>query len=83
MEQVEHGYWIDNVVLPIHLSLGALPTKEEARNFDVIVGSGSVFKQCEDYIGEHFPHATLMTVPDIETALDDIRKNRTNTPCGY
>jgi chorismate mutase / prephenate dehydratase len=76
MEQVEHGYWIDNIVLPIHLSLGALPTKEEARNFEVIVGSGSIFKQCEDYIGEHFPHATLMTVPDIETALEDIKRTK-------
>jgi prephenate dehydratase len=73
MEQVRHGYWVDNIVLPIHLSLGALPAKGESRNFDVIIGSGSVFKQCEDYIGEHFPHATLMTVPDIEKALDDIK----------
>jgi chorismate mutase / prephenate dehydratase len=79
MEHVEHGYWVDNVVLPIHLSLGALQTEAEAQQFDVIVGSGSVFKQCENYIGEHFPHATLMTVPDIEAAIDDIRKNgRTN-----
>ena len=75
MEHIEHGYWIDNVVLPIHLSIGALPTEDETRNFEVIVGSGSVFKQCEDYIGEHFPHATLMTVPDIEATLADIRRN--------
>jgi chorismate mutase / prephenate dehydratase len=75
MEQVENGYWVDNVVLPIHLSLGALPVEEEGRNFDVIVGSGSVFKQCEEYIDEHFPQATLMTVPDIEAALEDIKDN--------
>jgi chorismate mutase / prephenate dehydratase len=76
MEHIAHGYWVDNVVLPIHLSIGALPAQEKERNFDVIVGSGSVFKQCQDYIGEHFSHATLMTVPDIEAALDDIRNNR-------
>ncbi len=27
LEQLEEGYWIDNIVLPIHLSLGALKQK--------------------------------------------------------
>lgn len=75
MEQMAEGYWVDNVVLPIHLSLGALSAPEGSEDFDVIVGSGSVFKQCEDYISDHFPRATLMTVPDIEAALLDIRNN--------
>jgi chorismate mutase / prephenate dehydratase len=76
MAQFEYGFWVDNVVLPIHLSLGALPAaREVVRNFDTIIGSGSVFKQCEDYISEHFPKATLMTVPDIGSALDEINNN--------
>lgn len=78
MERMADGCWVDNVVLPIHLSLGALAANEGSEDFDVIVGSGSVFKQCEDYIGKHFPHATLMTVPDIEAAMHDIcNHNRT------
>jgi len=78
MEQMAKGYWVDNVVLPIHLSLGALSAQEGSEDFDVIIASGSVFKQCEDYISKHFPHATLMTVPDIEAAMHDIRnKSRT------
>ncbi len=76
MEHAEKGFWIDNVVLPIHLSLGAFKPQDKSGDFDVIVGSGPVFKQCEDYIGEHFPNATLMSVPDIEEALKDIRSDR-------
>jgi prephenate dehydratase/prephenate dehydrogenase len=75
MEQLEDGYWIDNIVLPIHLSLGALPQHEGNRQIKTIVGRGSVFRQCEDYIATNYPEATLMTVQDIDLALTDI-KNR-------
>ncbi len=77
MEQAEQVFWIDNVVLPIHLSLGSLNSrKNKSYEFDVIVSSGPVFKQCEDYIGEHFSHATLMTVPDMESAILDIKTHK-------
>ncbi len=75
MEHVDQGFWIDNVVIPIHLSLGALQPIKDMKQFDVIVGSGSVFKQCSDYINMHFPDATLLTVPDIESAINDIKQH--------
>ncbi|MDD3814676.1 MAG: prephenate dehydrogenase/arogenate dehydrogenase family protein [Desulfocapsaceae bacterium] len=75
MEQLEEGYWIDNIVLPINLSLGALQQQDGTRQIKTIVGRGSVFKQCEDYIAENHPTATLMTVQDIDMAIADI-KNR-------
>lgn len=72
--QLDQGYWIDNVVLPIHLSLGAISkTALTSTSIDTIVGRSSVFRQCEEYIDEHFPRATLMSVQDIEAALADIR----------
>ncbi len=74
MEQLENGYWIDNIVLPIHLSLGGLQQQHgEKSTIKVIVGRGSVFRQCEDYIAENYSEATLMTVQDIDTALADIK----------
>jgi len=84
MEQLEDGYWIDNIVLPIHLSLGALAVndgqKDEQRNgkreIKVIVGRGSVFRQCEEYIADNYPAATLMTVQDINQALTDIQDRK-------
>ncbi|MBW6519798.1 MAG: prephenate dehydrogenase/arogenate dehydrogenase family protein [Desulfoarculaceae bacterium] len=73
MEQLEEGYWVDNIVLPIHLSLGILHQEDSTRQIKTIVGRGSVFRQCEDYIAENYPAATLMTVQDINTALTDIQ----------
>lgn len=74
-ELLTGGYWVDNLVLPIHLSFGCL-TQEDASVSPVnIVGRGSVFKQCEDYISEHYPDATLMSVPDIGAAMEDIKEN--------
>ena len=75
MEQLEEGYWIDNIVLPIHLSLGALQQPDGKREIKTIVGRGSVFRQCEEYIAENYPTAILMTVQDIDLILIDI-KNR-------
>ncbi|MEN8188683.1 MAG: prephenate dehydratase domain-containing protein [Thermodesulfobacteriota bacterium] len=79
MEQLEHGYWIDSIVQPIHLSLGCLKDRDDSDKIRVLVGRGSVFKQCEDYIAANYPQATLMAVHDIELALEDIKtSNRTD-----
>jgi chorismate mutase/prephenate dehydratase len=80
MAKLEEGYWVDNVVLPIHLSLGALfsPAKGNTA-IDTIVGRSSVFRQCEDFIEEHYPDVTLMAVHDIEAAMTDLcRANKQN-----
>jgi chorismate mutase/prephenate dehydratase len=73
MAKMEQGYWIDNVVLPIHLSLGALPRPEKGENtITTIVGRSSVFRQCDEFIEENYPNATLMAVHDIEEAMASI-----------
>lgn len=76
MEQLEEGYWIDNIVLPIHLSLGALQQQDRKREIKTIVGRGSVFRQCEEYIAENYPTATLMLVQDMDMALADIQSRK-------
>ncbi len=73
MAKMEEGYWIDNVVLPIHLSLGALSSPENCETkITTIVGRSSVLRQCEEFIEENYPDATLMAVPDIEKAMTSI-----------
>jgi prephenate dehydratase/prephenate dehydrogenase len=69
------GYWEDNLVLPIHLSFGCLQQETSSFSPKNIIGRGTVFKQCEDFISEHYPDATLLTVPDIGAAMEDIKKN--------
>lgn len=73
-ELLHDGYWEDNLVLPIHLSFGCLHQKTSSFYPKNIIGRGSVFKQCEDYISEHYPDATLLTVPDIGAAMEDIKE---------
>jgi len=78
-ELLREGYWEDNLVLPIHLSFAALEQVAPSFEPEIIIGRGSVFKQCVDYISEHYPDAILMTVPDIGAAMEDIKeKNRKN-----
>lgn len=63
-------YWIDNVVLPIHLSLGALKDPDKGgAPIHTIVGRGSVFRQCAEYLDENFPDVVLMAVTDIDNAM--------------
>lgn len=74
-ELLSEGYWVDNLVLPIHLSFGWLKQDGEVISPKHIIGRGSVFKQCEDYISENYPDAVLMSVPDIGEAIADIKDN--------
>ncbi|MBE0582302.1 MAG: prephenate dehydrogenase/arogenate dehydrogenase family protein, partial [Desulfofustis sp.] len=76
LEGLEQGHWIDNVVLPINLSLGALHGDQRLDLVQVIVGRSTVFRQCEEYIAAHMPDATLVSVRDLEAAAMDIRENR-------
>lgn len=67
---MDNIHWIDNVVLPIHLSLGALEDPASGgAPIHTIVGRGSVFRQCAEYLDEYFPDVVLMAVTDIDNAM--------------
>lgn len=68
---LEGYHWIDNVVLPIHLSIGTVDAS--GATVDTIIGRGSVFNQCKDYLKANFPDATLVTVHNIEKKLSQIK----------
>lgn len=77
VSKMEKGYWVDNIVLPIHLSLGTLTgTENILPEITTIVGRGSVFRQCGEYIDDNFPNATLMAVQDIEQAMLTIQREQ-------
>lgn len=66
-------YWVDNVVLPIHLSLGSISSnKGTPEPVHTIVGKSSVFRQSREYLEEHYPDITRMAVVDIESAIHSI-----------
>jgi len=71
LEDLRRGCWIDNVVLPIQLSLGALDQDTE---LTVLAGSGAVIKQCEEFIASQFPAASIMAVSDLDAYIREIKR---------
>ncbi|MFC1512996.1 prephenate dehydratase domain-containing protein [Thermodesulfobacteriota bacterium] len=70
MESLNHGHWIDNVVLPIHLALGALNTDQQPT---MIVGTDPELRQSDEYLTSHFPDTPRMAVREIEKAIGEIK----------
>lgn len=74
-DKIKSGYWIDNIVLPAYLSLGVYGADVQSDDLSMLVGKGSIFKQCEDYISESFAGLSLLNVQDVDKAIDDIKQN--------
>ena len=68
-------YWIDNIVLPSNLSLGVFKPGIKRRDLRFLMAKRTVFKQCEEYIGEHFADRELLSVYDIDRAIEEAREN--------
>lgn len=77
MARLGECYWIDNIVLPIHLSLGTLkrPTNTETE-IDTIIGRSSVLRQSDDYIEQFYPDATCTAVRDLDLALRNLKSEK-------
>ncbi|MFZ5765334.1 MAG: prephenate dehydratase domain-containing protein [Thermodesulfobacteriota bacterium] len=72
MEKLSSSYWIDNIVLPIHLSLGSLNREAELK---ILLGTKMVLRQCEDHFARIYPDLSLLSVTDLEEAIADIKHN--------
>ncbi len=76
MESLRQGYWIDNVMLAINLSLAGLDNRT---GLTTIVGRRSDLRQAEEFVVRHFPEATLVLVDDLDPAIRSIKQdNRLN-----
>lgn len=73
MRKMAKGVWVDNTMLPVHLSLGAL---NSASPLKTIIAKSASLRQCEDYIADCFPRATLIAVHDLEQAAAEIQKGQ-------
>lgn len=69
MDTMASGYWVDNIVLPIHLSLGALTA---ATDLALLIGRSQTLRQCEEYIAANFPNASLLAVKDLDRAIAEL-----------
>ncbi len=68
----KRGAWIDNVVLPVNLSLGSLDINTPLR---FLVGKSQVLRQCEEYITDQFGEISLITTQDMEKSISEIKQN--------
>lgn len=73
MQQLKKGLWVDNVILPINLSLGSLDAE---RPITMLISRSTVLRQCEDYILTRHPHVPLMTVDDLEGFIAEIKTKK-------
>ncbi|MCL7486644.1 MAG: prephenate dehydrogenase/arogenate dehydrogenase family protein [Desulfobulbaceae bacterium] len=74
-DKIRSGFWIDNIVLPSHLSLGVAHAGVKKEDLRLLVGKGPVFRQCEEYVAETFSALPRLSVQDIEQAMREIREN--------
>ena len=72
MAELDQYFWVDNIVLPIHLSLGGLTRQIRLDEIRFIYGRSSVLNQCEDYISRNMPQATRVSVHDVKGAVEEI-----------
>ncbi|TBV79868.1 MAG: prephenate dehydrogenase/arogenate dehydrogenase family protein [Desulfobulbaceae bacterium] len=66
----QRHYWQDNVILPIHLSLG---TRNPEGEIAIIVGRAAFLRQCEEYITANFPATDLLAVHDLEQTVAKLK----------
>lgn len=73
LEKLDRASWVDNIVLPIDLSLGALDNRHEIK---LLIGKGSDLRQCGEYLAGIFPSLPQMAVHDTDTAIEEIKSKR-------
>lgn len=75
-EKIKSGYWIDNIVVPSNVSLASLNPDEKVEDLRILIGNQAVFRQCEEYIGNVLPDATMMSVHDIEETVAGLDRKK-------
>jgi len=73
MEKLSTAHWVNNVVLPIHLSLGAI---DDSHQLSMLIGKSNSFRQCEEYITGNYPLLPQLTVTDLQQAINDAKEQQ-------
>lgn len=73
MAMLRGGYWIDNMVLPIHLSLGTI---DHDSRLELIVGETHHLKQCSEFLADNFPDISTMATNNLEQDLAAISSGK-------
>jgi len=71
LEKLSSAHWIDNIVLPIHLSLGAI---DDSHQLSLLIGKSNSFRQCDEYITNNYPLLPQLTVTDLQQSINDVKQ---------
>jgi prephenate dehydratase/prephenate dehydrogenase len=71
LDRIKKGFWIDNIIQPIHLSFGSL---DDSHHIEIISSTSTLLKQCEEFISASFPNAVLLTVKESKQAIARIKE---------
>jgi len=72
LEDLKKGFWVNNIVLPIQLSLGSL---DDSSELTIISGTSAILKQCAEFISETYPDAGVMVVQNLAGTITEIKAN--------
>ena len=75
MSMLKDGYWVDNLVIPVHLSLGAIDHKSE---LELILGETHHLKQCSEFFANNFPDVSIMATHNPGQDLELISREKLN-----
>ncbi|QQG66505.1 prephenate dehydratase domain-containing protein [Desulfobulbus oligotrophicus] len=73
-DDMKAGYWVDNLVLQAHQSLGVFTETDSIETLRMLIGQREVFQQCAEFIEKYLPDITELSVQDINQAINEIRK---------
>lgn len=73
LKKLPQAYWLDNVVLPINLSLGTLDNETEIK---IIIGTESVLSQCQEYFSQKNPGLAFLSVPDLDSTIKEVQTKK-------
>ncbi len=70
LDKLPQACWLDNIVLPIHLSLGSLDQESEIQ---IVIGTRNVLSQCQDYFSGKNPDLAFLSVPDLDSTIKEVQ----------
>jgi len=73
MAMLKDGHWVDNIVLPVDLSLGTIDNKSK---LDLIIGEAHHLKQCSEFFADNFPDISIMATHNLEQDLATIGREK-------
>ncbi len=76
IDNLKPCFWIDNIVMTSKLSLGVFDRNTSLEQLRVLLGKRAVFRQCEQYIGNTFQDISLMSVPDIDATIGEVKQHK-------